>query len=237
MLASISKEIHGKHIAAQDGRIGQVDDVFFDDSHWALRYLVVNTDEWLSGHKVLISPTSLAETQRTDEAISVRLTRDQVRNAPDVTSDLPVSRQFEEAHARHYGYPFYWNGPYLWGETTHPISGTEPVTAAPGSQTSKERVSELREAEQKARESHLRSANEVIGYRIVAADGAIGHVDDFLLDDTDWTIRQMIVDTRNWLPGKHVCVAVDAIREVDWATREVRLRATRDEIKSAPEAP
>ena len=48
---------------------------------------------------------------------------------------------------------------------------------------------------------NLRSTNKVINYSINAIDGNIGHVDDFLVDDDNWIIRYLIVNTHNWLPG------------------------------------
>jgi hypothetical protein len=41
-----------------------------------------------------------------------------------------------------------------------------------------------------------------IGYHIQATDGEIGHVEDFFADDQYWTLRYLLVDTRNWLPGR-----------------------------------
>ena len=45
-------------------------------------------------------------------------------------------------------------------------------------------------------DSHLRSTDEVTGYQIEAADGEIGHVAGFVIDDEDWAIRYMEVATR-----------------------------------------
>lgn len=236
MLHKIKGELHGKDVLARDGTIGSVDDVYFDDQRWAVRYLVVDTGDWLPGRRVLISPASLAEEQPPGDHVQVELTREQVRNSPSEDQVMPVSRQFEEAYAHYYGYPFYWDGPFLWGRVQRPISGSAPVTAPPG-EGGGERTRELKEAEEKARRSHLRSDKEVLGYRVVAKDGTIGHIDDFLLDDRDWAINGLVIDTRDWLPGKRVTVSPEAVREVDWATREVRVNTTRDEIEHAPKAP
>jgi hypothetical protein len=54
---------------------------------------------------------------------------------------------------------------------------------------------------------HLRSTHEIGGYLIQARDGDLGHVTDFIVDDTSWTIRHLVVDTRNWWPGKPVLVS------------------------------
>ena len=61
----------------------------------------------------------------------------------------------------------------------------------------------------------LHSARTVAGYCLAARDGDIGHVEDFLLDSEAWVIRYIIVDARNWLPGKHVLVSPGWIRDVE----------------------
>lgn len=80
-----------------------------------------------------------------------------------------------------------------------------------------------------------RSASEVIGYRIEAADGWIGHVEDFVIDDEGWAIAGMVVDTRNWLPGgQKVILPPTAIQEIDWRKQTVHVRFTKDELRKAP---
>ena len=39
----------GCHIQALDGRIGSVEDLVADDDHWAIRYLAVDTSQWIGG--------------------------------------------------------------------------------------------------------------------------------------------------------------------------------------------
>jgi quercetin dioxygenase-like cupin family protein len=72
----------------------------------------------------------------------------------------------------------------------------------------------------------------VIGYHIAATDGDIGHVEDFLVDDATWTIRYMVVDTRNWWPGKTALVAPEWIARVDWNESKVHVSLTREQIKN-----
>ena len=236
MLLKAKGQLFGKHLHASDGRIGSVRDVYFDDQRWVVRYLEVDTGDGIPGRKVLISPASIQRAGPDDEDVTVALSCEQVRKSPGANEDMPVSRQFEEAHARYYGYPFYWDGPYLWGSSPHPVSGTPPVTAPPGGPVAGERAKELKEAEEQARSSHLHSSDEVIGYRVVATDGTVGHLKDFVIDDADWAITDVIIDPRDWLPGQHVQVPVGAVIEVDWLTREVRLQTARAEVQEAPRA-
>lgn len=84
MLYQAMKQIRGDDIFARDGAIGAVDDLYFDDEHWAVRYLVVDTGTWLRGHKVLISPASVLPVQPRADAIKVDLTRKQIEDAPGI---------------------------------------------------------------------------------------------------------------------------------------------------------
>ena len=69
------------------------------------------------------------------------------------------------------------------------------------------------------------------GYYIEAKDGDIRHVEKFLIDDENWTIRYMVVDTRNWLPGKNVLVSPEWISSVSWSDKRVYVDLSREQIK------
>jgi sporulation protein YlmC with PRC-barrel domain len=228
------KELQGDTIVAIDGRIGQVDDVYFDDERWGVRYLVVDTGGWLPGKKVLISPASIDPEGSGADQLRLKLSREQVEKAPGAESDLPVSRQYEMAHARHFGHPYYWSGPLLWGTAGFPLS-TLPTDSAAG-----ERAAELERAAQERIEqsdSHLRSGAEIIGYGIEARDGSIGEVEDFVVEEGTWAIRDVVVDTNKWWPGGHVRVRPEHVERIDWDDRKMHLRLTRDEVKRGTASP
>jgi hypothetical protein len=98
-----------------------------------------------------------------------------------------------------------------------------------------ERLEEKTFIREQEGDPHLQSANEVINYYIEAKDGDIGHVEDFIVEDQTWVIRYMVVDTRNWLPGKKVLVSPQWIKEVSWANARVYVDLLRDTIKNSPE--
>jgi hypothetical protein len=222
-----AKSLKGATIAATDGDIGSVHDLYFDDRTWTIRYFVVDTGTWLPGRRVLISPISV-KPSADPNAVAVRLTKRQVEESPSVDTDRPVNRQYEQEYSRYYGYPYYWTGPYRWGATPYPgemaLAGV-PITDAP--------VVEIPVSE--AGDPTLRSARDVMEYYIEAADGDIGHVEDFVVDDQEWAIRYMIVDTRNWWPGKQVLVSPEWINNVRWADSRVSVDLTKDGVKGAPE--
>jgi len=220
----------GLTIAATDGDIGSVNDLYFDDLSWTIRYLVVDTGTWLPGRQVLISPLSV---RRVDDKILVDLTRNQVQNSPPVEADKPVNRQQEEAIARYYDQRYYWEGPYRWGLLAYP--GMPPVPTAPIPADAMGEEMAARERETPSGDPTLRSSRDVTGYYIAALDGEIGHVDDFLVEDRAWAIRYLLVATRNWWPGKKVLISPEWIKTVSWADSQVQVDLRREEIKAAPE--
>ena len=230
MLQSIQR-LDGVRIHAAGEVVGSVDEIYFDDEQWVVRYLVVDTGEWLGGRNVLISPYAVQSIDWQRRALFVRLTRDQVQRSPEIDTDKPVSRQQEAEYHRYYGYPQYWQSATFWAW------GAMPVIAAPDPQIREEEEEARRRADARraGADAHLRSSRTVLGYRIETSDDLIGHAADFLFDEETWAIRYLIVDTRNWLHGKHVLVSPQWIRAVTWSERTLSVALTRRQIEQSPE--
>ena len=223
--------LQGFSLSATDGELGHVKDVYFDDSEWTVRYLAVDTGGWLTGRKVLISPISIRSADWNKQSLSVNLTKQQVQDSPSIDTAKPVSRQHETDYYNHFGYPYYWTGPYLWGYTLLPGMLEQKPLEDPGRQETRERM----ELERSRNSPHLRSADEVIGYDIQASDDTIGHVEDLLFDEENWRIELMVVDTRNWWPGKKVMIPPGLIERVSWEGKSVVVRVTREQIENSTE--
>lgn len=215
-----AKALKGYSLKSLDGDIGAVSDLYFDDRYWAVRYLVANTGNWLTGKMVLISPYSLKMVHKEKQEVLVDLTKKQIENCPSIETQAPVSNQYEGMYNEYYGYPNYWGGPYMWGGN--------PYVELDRSKWG------LAAADAHAWDRHLRSTQEVTGYHIHASDGEIGHVAEFILDEL-WAIRYLVVATTNWLPGKKVLIAPTWIENVSWEEQKVSIGLTRETIKLAPE--
>lgn len=216
-----AKTLKGYKLAGLDGDIGRVKEFYFDDQHWAIRYLVADTGSWLSGRQVLISPYALKTVNKSDQHISIDLTKKQIEDSPPLDSDKPVSRQFEEDFYGYYGWPMYSDGPFMWGNYPYIERDCDKLNKS------------IRR--EKAYDPHLRSTHDVSGHHIQAADGEIGHVEDFLIEDETWAIRYLIVDTQNWWPGKKVLVSPRWIDRVSWHESKVFINLTRENIRQSPE--
>jgi hypothetical protein len=211
IMLSEAKTLTGYKLESLDGEIGTAKDFYFDDRSWTIRYLVADTGEWLVSRQVLISPYSLAGVDTDQGSITVKLTKDQIEHSPSLNRDKPVSRQFEQEYSVFFGSPMYWGFPKG--------PGAKAESGEPGN---------------KHADPDLRSTHDVSGHHVEASDGEIGHVEDFLIDET-WAIRYLIVDTRDWLPGKKVLISPKLIERVSWREKQVVVALTREAIQQAPE--
>jgi hypothetical protein len=213
----------GFSIEASDGKIGTVSDFLFDETTWKLRWLVVDTGNWLTDRKLLLHPSTIDKADTAIKALLVKLTREQVEKSPDIATDEPVSRQMEQGLYSYYGVDPLWGGAYYGGNA---LGMTMTATDFGIADKAALRTGHA--------DPHLRSLAEVTGYHIEASDGAIGHVESFLIDDESWDIRYLVADTANWWFGRHVLLSPASVGEICWETHKVRLNLTGYKIKGSP---
>jgi hypothetical protein len=201
MLHTVTR-IRGAIVRALDGDVGVVEEVVFDDVTWTVRYLMVKTGPWLMNRPVLISPMVI-DSPWSAGVLPTKLTREQLRTSPIVESHKEVSREHEARLLAHYGLPFYWenlpSGP----------SAPDRPPVKPG-------------------DERLCAVREVTGFHIQTSDCEIGHVDDVLIDDNNWRIEYLLVDTSHWIDTKSVLISPSALRGIDWSQSRMRVALTPD---------
>jgi hypothetical protein len=177
-------------VSARDGDIGSITDFLFDDNTWLVRWIVVDTGNWLPGRKVLLPPFVLGQGYDDEDKFFVRLSMEELRNSPGIDPDKSVSRQMESRVYDYFGWKPYWGYDHGMGGFPYPSDGfLYPQAISPNAAQANGII---------AREDHhLRSVSAVTGYHIHATEGEIGHVENFLIDDRDWSIRHLIVDTKD----------------------------------------
>ena len=216
-----STSLTGYKLNGLDGDIGKVKEFYFDDSYWTVRYLVADTGNWLEGRQVLITPRSMVAVNDEEQSITIDLTKKQIEDSPSLESDKPVSRQFEENYYGYYGLDSYWNDPNRMG--------AEPVDEQDND------LSRESAQYQNTWDPNLRSTGDMRGHNIQASDGEIGYVEDFIIEDKTWVIRYLIINTRNWWPGKKVLISPQWVERVSWTDSNVYVNMLRDSIKNSPE--
>ena len=219
-----TQEIYGDKLAASDGDIGHVQDFYFDDTSWAVRYVVADTGSWLTGRLVLLAPHALGRLEQAEKLLAVNLTRAQIERSPSIETHRPVSRQHEEEYYRYYGQMPYWEAGGMTG-----VAGS-PAIAPPA-------TPELRphHGHNQRDDLHLRSTKAIAGYQIVAMDGAVGSVSGFMFDEKSWTIRDVVVETGHWFAGKAVLVSTDRITRISYEESTVFVNLTKADIQRTAE--
>jgi len=223
MLRSL-KDLESYNISATDGDIGSVANFLVDDERWTVRYLVAKAGGFFGARRVLISPVSLRHADWSTKSFHVQLTMEKVKHAPGIDSDQSVSRQHEMDLADYYEYPSYWGLAGIWGMGAYPAAlasgalGKTGIdrTVPPG-------------------DRHLRSVNELRGYHVQGSDEEVGHIQDFIVDDTSWEVRYLVIDTSNSWFGKRVLVAPHWASRVSWSARTIYFHLSREAIRNSPE--
>jgi hypothetical protein len=230
------KQLQRCTLAAADGDLGKVMDLYFDDESWTARYLVVDTGGWLTGRQVLVPPHAIQRIDVPGRRVVTQVGKQFVQDSPGVGADRSVSRQDERLLYDYYCYPYYWTGPYRWGISPLGVAAGESTVTAPGGTLERPvSIAELVARQRQHADPHLRSAVDVRGQSIDAIDGPLGHVDDVLIEEESLAIRYFIVDLIRWWPGKHVLVSTEWIETVDWYDATVSVTLTREAVRSAPE--
>ena len=205
-------DLMGASMIATDGEIGRICNFLFDDESWKIRYCVVDVGHWLARREVLLSMSAIDQPDWKTKTLRARLTKEQLRNGPDVDSKKPVSRQQEIAMREYFGWPAYW-------DTV--VDKVFPPNLIPAGREFPVHTEE---------DNHLRSWEDVIGYEVWASDGVVGCLESFVVDDAVWHIGYLDVKTGEGLESRSVLVPTSWVKSISWADHHVNLQGSRERI-------
>jgi hypothetical protein len=103
-----AKTLKGFPLESLDGEIGYVADIIIDDETWAVRYLVIDTQHWWPGKKVLIAPQWIGRVSWSDPKVFINLSREVIKGAPEYTDWSVITREFEIGLHAYYNRQGYW---------------------------------------------------------------------------------------------------------------------------------
>ena len=190
-------ELHGLKAYSGETLLGHVDEFYFDDRTWSVRYLVLDIGHRLKNRKVLISPAAIDGIKWQRGGIGIRATAEQIVQSPDASTDLPVARALEARIHRHYGWGVSWPESFMGSKDDS--AGTEGKDYDP----------------------HLRSTRILTGTALVTDTGeAVGRIVDFAIDPESWRIESVMAD---FAGINRVLLDPKGLREIDVGRREIRI--------------
>jgi len=212
-------------VEASDGSIGIVRDILFDDITWKLRWLAVDTGDWLTRRHVLFHPSSINLFDTGGKFLQVRLARNLINAAPSLKKGQPVTLDFEARMFAYYDIDQNWQSSIFGERQTQgglergPLfNPASPVTTPDGNGC----------------DPHLCSFKTVNGYHNEAKDGPIGHLHDAVIDTTDWLIHYLVVAMGTWGSSSRVLISPHAVQHIDPATETVQLDLVQQQVLSSP---
>lgn len=97
-----SKDVEGYHINATDGEVGHVEDYIIDDEKWNLLFLIVDTQNWLPGRKVIVSPRQIDRIDLEEAKVYINLSQESIKNSPEFNSNHEIDKDYEKILFDHY---------------------------------------------------------------------------------------------------------------------------------------
>ncbi|WP_426370305.1 PRC-barrel domain-containing protein [Pseudocolwellia sp. HL-MZ7] len=218
-------------IQSLDGDLGKIKDLYFDDEAWAIRYLVVTTNNWFFKREALVSPIALEIPDWVNKTMQVNLSQKQIDDSPDISAHKPVSHQQEIKYFGYYGYPIYWGGTGIWGNSLYPAG---PMIEPDSNEAPPNAAQAKAYAESQHEDPNLRSWENVKGFVVIGSDGEIGHIQGLLIDELTFAVRYVIVRANDWWIGHDILVSPQWFHDMKWSDSSVKVDHTRAEVKGAP---
>jgi len=212
--------LNGYPIKATDGQLGTVAGVMYDESDWSIRWLVADTGDWLSGRRALLPVAALGQPDPDRHHLPVNLTMRQVAECPDFDASEPLSQETETMVRNYYDLPN--------GDDRVPADGeiargpSRVLVAAPAG------LDVTRDG------SHVHRISGITGDSIEAADGDIGHAEDFPIDSTLWQVRFLTVHASSWWTDEKRLISPLSIDWIDRARSIIHLDVTCQKEKDSP---
>lgn len=227
-MLAFTSDLRACNIEAVDGEMGKVKDLYFDDRHWAVRYVQIDTWKTLPGRRVLLSPASFGPLDLAARLLHVHLNKETIKKSPDYPETFGFSLERENELADYYGWSKYWTGSMVWG------TGAYPVMSPIEERITEEIQNPTVETDPLSSVHNLRSEEKMLRYRVHAADGRLGEVVDAIFDTETWTIQSLVVKLRLQPETGLILISPQELSSAEWVEGDLYGNGTRAHFKERP---
>jgi hypothetical protein len=226
MLRSI-EDLKGCKVACQDGDLGTVEHVYFDDESWGIRFIVIGASGWNGGQQVWVSPFSIKGIDFAAGVVTLDLTQRKMMGSPPVDTGKPVSRLKESKLFDYYGCRPYWAA-----RAKPPFESSSGTGDSRLGLESSQQLRPTLHVKGSRLDIHLLSAQHAKSFSVATADGTIGRIADFVFDDETWIVRYMTVDTRDrWNSAREMRLSTEWIDGIDSASSTISTGLSRISVE------
>ncbi|MDQ8204306.1 PRC-barrel domain-containing protein [Pelagicoccus sp. SDUM812003] len=208
-----AKNLIETSILTSDGEVGSISDVYFDDSTWLIRYLVVEIGDKIEPQHALLAPEAFDKNALAQpKPLRTTISRAQIESCPPFKTFPAITRSYKETVHHHYGWSAYW------------LDGSQ-INASEG-----DMIGPVREKEVDGDAIHLRTFKSLFGYRLNASDGPVGKVSSLTIDTHKWKVAELVIETGNWFSGKQVLSLPESIEHIDHHHSTIHVALTKQKI-------
>jgi hypothetical protein len=237
MMLFTLKDIQNYRLQAVNGDFGAVKTFIIDDFAWVVRYLVAE----VGSRQVLLAVQAIGAADRNAHVLPVNTTKERIMNSPTFDPKQTITREVEQRFSDYFDWPYYWE--------PEDVPNTMPgdLTAIPlidmeldrEQQEEQELIPQTGETDAGAAEDnrYLCSTQDIFGYTVHAMndDRNAGKLADMVIEDEDWNIQYLMVDTGGLLPGKKVLLAPSWVQRIDQANSRIDMDLAHETIQDGPE--
>lgn len=214
-------------IEAADGEMGKVKDLYIDDIHWTIRYVLVDTSLTLPGRKVLLSPSSFKTLDLENRRLYTSLDKKIIKRSPTFAERSDFSLETEIKLADYYGWTKYWSENMAW----KPGGVIRDYSPDKGQRTE---VNDRPEESVPVLQYNLRSQMDIEELRVHASNGRIGKIVNAIFDDETWEIQSFVVKLKYQDEIGFILIAVNEFVSHEWIEGDFYLGETVEELKHRP---
>ncbi|NCN28349.1 PRC-barrel domain containing protein [bacterium] len=214
--------------------IGKIDDFLFNDLTYEIKHLVLRCGNWLTGDYVLVRPSNLIAIHPERREIDIGLTKIEIeahpsRSSAETASDFAKTLK-DLRFSRDYALSNAYTAFAGWGHVSTPLRDYSPDLTS-----FEERTNDSIEQFSFRDSNHLRSCEELSGYKLLDYNRKeVGNVDELILDIASGKLQYLVANTGSWLKNKLFLVSTDWINRIDAGTHTIELSLKKDRIEECP---
>ncbi|MFC0472995.1 PRC-barrel domain-containing protein [Halalkalibacter kiskunsagensis] len=210
-----------------DGKLGSIDDFYFEASNLTILYFSIDTSKSLFSKNVLLSSKAFTQVNIPEQTIEVNTTKEQLKNSPKSNTYSPISIANEEKQNNYSS-----RNTNLTDQMSPPMIGGD-ISGSPMNGISRPTDVTQHYVHPDLPKHVLRTSNELKGCTVYAKNNEVGKIIDLVIDHKSWEIRFFEIEIGGFLSKQVVPLSTNWISEINWTDGIVTMNRDKQEVEGA----